>query len=179
MALEVALLLQRYKIRLTRPQHIAGVANTEADQLSRCWTSTRARMERPMARFAAQSIQKFYRTTCIVDLFATAENRRCDKFCSLHPEKGALATDAFTIPWAALPGAAWINPPFVLMAKVTARLAVDRPPPGSIVIAPAWPAQPWFHQLIAMATEPPVEISPSWLAEPPTNERWQMLAVRL
>ena len=46
----------------------------------------------------------------------------------------------------------WCNPPFSLLLRLIQLLA-SQPAVAATVVAPYWPAQPWFPELIAIAAE--------------------------
>ena len=77
-----------------------------------------------------------------IDLFATAQNKVCEKYVSLNYEVGATATDAFTLSWNIN---AHLFPPFSLIGRVLRKVRRDRTQ-GTLVV-PDWKTQPWYSDL--------------------------------
>ena len=95
--------------------------------------------------------------TPMVDSFATALNRRLPVYCSPVPDPLAWH-DAFTVPWDHLD--AYAFPPCAIL-----RLVINRVLMSShlrlILIAPMWPQQEWYPDLLALLVEEPIEL-PLW-----------------
>jgi hypothetical protein len=90
----------------------------------------------------------------MVDLFATRFNSRLPMFVSPVPDPRAWAVDALTLCWTGL--FAYAFPPLPLIPKVIRKVIEDRP--QMILIAPKWPAQMWFPQLLALSHSPPIDL---------------------
>ena len=100
----------------------------------------------------------------MVDLFATRFSRRLPLYVSPVPDPDAWAVDALSIDWQHLSGYAF--PPFPVLGKVLRKARVDAA--HLIIIAPFWPAQAWFPDLLALSHVPPLKlrVSPSSLVQP-------------
>lgn len=115
------------------PTHL----NVHADFLSRInpageWSLPAAVIRRAEHWFGTRTI----------DLFASPASAVCERYCSILPHKDSLG-DAFALDWGL--ERAWICPPFALLAKAVYQL---REQGGeAVVIAPHWPAAPWFPVL--------------------------------
>ena len=86
-----------------------------------------------------------------IDLFATRYHNTCHVFVSPVPDHLALETDAFSISWDGI--WAYAFPPHSVMAQVLHRLR--RHQCQVILIAPAWPNQPWFSDLMELSVDVP------------------------
>ena len=132
-------------------RHIAGVANILADQLSRPhsilnteWTLSH--------RVLDQVWQLWHKP--MVDLFATCFSRRLPLYMSPVPDPCALAIDALAQCWTGLE--AYAFPPLPLLEKVVRKAELEAP--SLILVAPFWPAQPWFADLRRLARCPPLQL---------------------
>ncbi|KAL8608175.1 hypothetical protein ACOMHN_016630 [Nucella lapillus] len=93
----------------------------------------------------------------MVDLFATRFNHQLPTFVSPVPDLLAWATDALSIPWRGILGYAY--PPFPLLPKVLRKARLEQA--ELILIAPRWPAQPWFSDLLSLTSYPPIQLTPA------------------
>lgn len=127
--------------------HIAGVKNRLADQLSR--TKVRP-TEWELNSQIVQNIFQLWGQPS-VDLFATYENKKTVVFCSwiLHPQ--ALAVDALSMEWNNL--FAYAFPPLSLIPKVLQHMLKFQC--EIILIAPHWPRQMWYPQLLQLLVDFP------------------------
>ena len=88
-----------------------------------------------------------------VDLFASRTNYQLPVYCSWKPDPGALAVDAFSISWAReIP---YLFPPFCLVGRALSKIQRETISCACLV-APAWPTQAWYPQLLAMLVDLPV-----------------------
>ena len=96
--------------------------------------------------------------TPMVDLFATSLNNRLPVYCSPVPDPLAWQVDAFTVPWDDL--FVYAYPPIAVL-----RLVINRVLMSSrlrmILIAPMWPQQEWYPDLLDLLVEEPIEL-PLW-----------------
>ena len=132
-------------------RHIAGVANILADQLSRPhsilsteWTLSNCVLNRVWEHWHKP----------MVDLFATCFSKRLALYMSPVPDPYALAVDALAQCWTGLE--AYAFPPLPLLAKVVRKAELESP--SLILVAPFWPAQPWFPDLKRLARCPPLPL---------------------
>ena len=138
-------------VRLTA-RHLAGVSNVLADALSRQglvhpteWTLSLGVLQPVWDRWGLP----------LVDLFATQESARLPVFVSPVPDSRALAVDALSISWEAM--VVYAFPPFALLPRVLRTVEQDHP--HMILIAPRWPARPWFPDLLRLVKEEPIPLS--------------------
>ncbi len=159
--------------------HIPGLQNNIADTLSR-WSDNYNWGLSPKI-FSVLDKEWGPHT---IDRFAGFENHLLPRFNARYLCPGAEAMDALTVPW--LGENNFINPPFRLLPRILEKLKRERA--TATVIAPLWPAQSWFWQLLEMSTAPPALISNNKAAytlgisgkiEPLRNPRWRLAAFRV
>ena len=92
----------------------------------------------------------------MVDLFATQDNAKLPTFVSPLPEPRAWRVDAMSFPWDGL--WAYAYPPTPLIRTVLNR--IKQMPCKMILIAPNWPSQEWFPDLLEMLLDSPVTLPP-------------------
>ena len=85
------------------------------------------------------------------ELFATRWNTKLPTFVSLVPAPLALAVDALSMSWQNLWDYAF--PPYQLLTKVLTKLRQSNT--QMLLVAPAWPAQPWFPDLLDLSVDHP------------------------
>ena len=90
----------------------------------------------------------------MVDLFATRLNRRLPAFVSPMPDDLAWGTDALTFDWNGLYG--YVFPPFILLLAVLRKIQTSDG--FFVLIAPNWPAQPWFPLLLQLCVDRPLKL---------------------
>lgn len=113
-----------------------------------------------------------------IDLFATTENTHLPRFASWRPSPEATWVDAMNHSWVKENG--WAHPPFSLLTKVLAKVRRE----GSTItlVAPWWPAQPWFPLLLDMTVGLPLLPKATPLLVAPTkaaSPTWQTLVWRV
>ena len=129
-------------------QHIPGVTNVRADQISRAREPEDWKLnERLFGR-----VCKRLGFAPTVDAFATALNTQLPRFWSFRPEPGAMAVDALAQDWTQ--EKVYGNPPFSLLGRVL-RLLV-RQQATALLVVPVWKGQPWWPMLCSMLVRPPV-----------------------
>ncbi|CAC5367143.1 unnamed protein product [Mytilus coruscus] len=92
-----------------------------------------------------------------IDLFASAQNRKCPVFCAWDQDPTALTQDALSIGWDRM--FAYAYPPLSLIPKVLQQM-IDYQC-EMILIAPFWPKQWWHPQLIQLLIAQPL-LLPQW-----------------
>lgn len=140
-------------------RHIPGSLNTLADALSR-----RAPVSTNWSLSAAicSRLWKVWGRPH-VDLFASRDNARLPQFISPFPDPEAYAVDAFSVTWSDLWGYAF--PPFALIPLLLRKVRLDQA--ELILVAPNWPARPWFPELMDLLSDLPrtLPVSPRLLRQ--------------
>ena len=89
-----------------------------------------------------------------VNLFATRLTSQLPRFFSWRPDPLAEATDAFLQDWSRIQG--YANPPWNLVGRVLAK--VQNQAADLILVAPIWPSQPWYPNLLGLLSATPLRI---------------------
>ncbi len=84
-----------------------------------------------------------------VNLFASAENTHCPLFYSLT--HSPLGVDALAHSWPKVRKYAF--PPVKLLPRVLCKIREEKE--SVLLVAPKWPNQPWFPELVDMLVAPP------------------------
>jgi hypothetical protein len=175
---EILLWCDQNQIEL-RASHLAGKKNYLADALSRGkilpteWTLNQAVLERVFHKWGTPQI----------DMFASRFNNRLPFFCTRSQDVRAAMTDASAQSWKSL--FLYAYPPQVLIPQVL--LKIKREPCEVILIAPNWPRQPWYPNLVDLLVDEPLElpkvpsliVQPRSLVEHPSIETLALTAWRL
>ena len=148
-AAEKILLWCRQKEIVISAQHVPGCLNVIADQLSRGRAIRHT--EWTLAEEVLKPVWSLWFKP-MVDLFASRYNHRLPIYVSPVRDESAWAVDALSISWTNLLGYAF--PPFAILSKVIRKARIENA--RLILIAPWWPAQPWFPDLLALIHEPAV-----------------------
>lgn len=175
LATEIWSILDRLKAKI-RVEFVPGRLNSLADKESR------KELRLSDMKLNVQLFQQVDRQwgPHTIDLFASWENRQVDRFASWQPSPQATWVDALAHQWKDENG--WAHPPFSMITQVLQKVKSEKT--VITLVAPWWPAQPWFSMLLDMATEFPI-----WLI-PPSNQHlliahksatpaWATLAWRL
>ena len=163
-----------------RAKHLAGTANTHADRLSRWESPYEWKLHPGLFRY----IDSMYGPHTI-DRFASLTTSQLAKYNSLYYDPYSHGVDALgQTDWGQELN--FVNAPFFLLPKVVE--IVKQQQAEATIIAPWWPAQPWFQQIKSMAVCPPmlmpkskrvvVRLGPK-LVEPLKNPRWRLAAWRV
>ncbi len=146
-------------------RHIPGRLNVIADGLSRTGQvkPTEWKLEPRIVRALWLHWEK-----PLLDLFATRQNAQLPLFVSPVPDEQAMAVDALSIPWTNL--YAYAFPPTAILAKVLQKLSQETDC-MLILIAPNWPRQQWFTQLLELSIDHPLRLpsSQKLLRQPQTH----------
>lgn len=136
-----------------RARHIPGKLNVIADRLSRSQQVIPTEW-----KLHPQVVQALFQLwgTPKLDLFATRFNNQLPLFVSPLQDSRACAVDALSLPWEGLWAYAFPPPP--LLSLVLSKVAQE----GAelILIAPLWPAQPWFPRLLELTSDFPRQLPP-------------------
>ena len=146
LACHILLWAESHQVSLSA-RHIPGSLNTMADALSRRspvstnWSLSEAVCARIWRTWGRPH----------VDLFATRDNTRLPLFVSPFPDPEAWAVDAFSVTWSDLWSYAF--PPFTLLPLLLRKVRRDRA--ELVLVAPNWPARPWFPELLELLSDLP------------------------
>jgi len=133
-------------------KHIAGHLNVLADALSR--SSTVLHSEWTITHLALNRLWSLIDKP-LIDLFATRFSKRLPLFVSPFPDPEAWRINSLEISWSGL--RAYAFPPFQLLGKVLRKAELERP--WLILVAPMWPSQHWFPDLLRLAVGPPIPLN--------------------
>ena len=92
-----------------------------------------------------------------IDLFASLVNFQLDQYVAWRPDPGCIAVDAFAQNWETKMFYAF--PPFSLVPRCLQKITQDQA--TGILIAPFWPTQTWFPQILQMVCDQPWILAPS------------------
>ena len=137
-----------------RPFYLPGHLNSLADLLSRSSQVLGTEWTLHVAVF--RQIHKLF-PELDVDLFSTSLNNQLPRFISPCPDPAAWKADAFTVEWEHMTPYAF--PPFKLIPEVLRKLRSS--PIQMILIAPAWPNQSWYPDLLGLLCDQPLQL-PTW-----------------
>ena len=141
-------LLKTMRVHLVAT-HLKGSLNLWADALSRQdpWS-----VELELKTYHFASLVKSYGPPQI-DLFATPYNKKRKLFISRTMKTRAGGPDAFSVDWNRWDFLYLFPPPLTsIMLKVLRQLRSFR---GKVMlIAPLWPAQPWYPELVRQCPSP-------------------------
>ena len=126
--------------------HVPGILNVEADFESRNFSENTEWMLNPSI---FQEIVHEWGTPAI-DLFASRHNNQLHKYVSWVPDPFAMFYDAFSQNWNKF-SFVYVFPPFRLLTRTLQKIRAEKV--TAIVVAPDWPAQPWFPIIINRARQ--------------------------
>ena len=142
--------LQSHQL-LLRASYLPGAKNVIADSLSRRnqvlpseWTLHPQIVHRIFSHWETPQI----------DLFATKRNTKLPLYVSPVPDQDAWAEDALSISWKGL--IAYAYPPPSIMNKVMEKILQEEC--RVILIASAWPTQPWYTLLLDLSVDHPLRL---------------------
>ncbi|XP_070208316.1 uncharacterized protein [Littorina saxatilis] len=132
--------------------YLKGSLNVLADSLSRGdkvvhseWTLSHQSLDRLWLQIDKP----------VIDLFATRFSARLPLFVSPFPDPLAWKVNALEISWTNL--TAYAFPPFCLLGRVLRRVDLEKP--VLVLVAPLWPSQHWFPDLLRLAVRPPIPLA--------------------
>ena len=132
---------------IIRVRHIPGKFNILADRLSRL--DKPIKREWALDQTVANSIFQMLNFPN-VDLFATRFNHKLPLYVSPVQDNKALAIDALSMDWNHLH--AHTFPPFILIPAVLEKIPQHQC--RIVLIAPFWPQQQWFSELLLLVSAP-------------------------
>ena len=132
-------------------RHVPGKQNLVADALSRSCVPVNTEWELHPSVFQ-QIIHRWDRP--LIDLFATSLNHKLETYVSPIPDQKAWAVDAISISWKGM--FSYMFPLFRLIYKILHKLHKDTC--KTILIAPAWPRQSWFPDLLQLCCANPLRL---------------------
>jgi hypothetical protein len=174
-----ALWMEAHDKRLTlSAQYLQGVLNTTADALSRLSDHYEWQLNKGLFAY----LEKLWGPHTI-DRFATMSNTLLPVYNSRFADPHTSGVDALAQQnWANHNN--FVNSPFRLIAQVLK--VVESQKAQATVIAPWWPAQPWFQKLKQLAICPPLKLPKIGLTrgrvmmpEACKNRKWRIYAWRL
>ena len=127
--------------------HIPGSQNSVADSLSRKfdyekeWKLKKSVFEEIIAVWPKPTI----------DWFASRTNKQLEKYVSWKPDPYALHVDAFTMCWSSY--YTYLFPPFSQISCCLQKVIQDQA--EVLMLAPIWPTQAWFPQLMKLLIDYP------------------------
>jgi hypothetical protein len=118
-----------------------------------------------------------------IDLHATFANAQLPRFAVWKPDSRATWVNSMHHLWTY--ERPYSNPPFSQIMKILHKVEVEQV--DLTIVAPLWPAQPWFTKLVAMAMDIPILLPsiPDLFLKPvevrgqPQEARWPVLAWRV
>ena len=136
-----------------RSQYVPGRLNVKADALSR---------RRQILKTEWSLNPEVFRRVCKIlgqphiDLLATDRNAKLPTYYSPIPDPKAVGTDAFLQDWTGM--WAYAFPPTALIRNTLNKAREE----GTelIMIAPLWPAQEWFPDLMDLLIDDPISLPP-------------------
>lgn len=125
--------------------HVPGVLNKQADTLSRDF------LDAHDWELNDQVLQDLFREwgTPSIDLFADANNAKCRAYASRYPQRGSSG-NALVIKWKQ--SLLYAFPPLPLIPMVITKFT--KTTSRMILIAPEWPRQWWYPDLLQMSEVP-------------------------
>ena len=148
---ELLLWCSSQSIRLSA-QYVPGRLNILADLLSRPHMVLQS--EWTLVHSVLKPIWSAWFTPHI-DVFATRFSHRLPVYVSPVPDPAAWVVDALSIPWSNLLSYAF--PPISIIGKVLRKARDERA--TLILVAPHWPAQALFPELLHLCHVPPIRLS--------------------
>lgn len=138
-----------HKITLSA-EHIAGVDNVLADRLSRHLLPT---IEWELNDRVVQALFSLW-TSPQVDLFATSQNRKLPRFCSLRYHPQAWAVNALDMTWDNL--YAYAFPPLPVLRDTLLKIRRERV--VVLLVAPLWTRREWYNLLLGLLIDYPCRL---------------------
>ena len=162
-------------------RHLKGVLNVRADQLSRLQTKFEWRLHPLLFKM----LDRLWGPHS-VDRFASLTTTHLKQYNSRFFDPLSSGVDALAQKdWSIHNN--YVNAPFRLLPEVVK--IVQEQNAVVTVIAPWWPAQPWFQNLKRLSIRPPIRLPNTWnsiqpmtthiVPEPLLNPKWKIYAWRI
>ena len=132
-------------------RHIPGTFNVLSDCLSRFHNPVNTEWELRQVVFDSVILQW---DRLHVDFFATSLNHKLETFVSPVPDTLFFAVDARSLSWDGM--FAYAFPPFRFLLQVL--LKIKQSDCKIILIAPNWPKQAWFPELLLLSCARPLKL---------------------
>ena len=129
--------------------HVPGKLNVDADRESR-----RKRYPEWVLNTEVFDDLNLVRGPFSVDLFASRNAHKLDKYVSWKADPEAWQIDAMSLEWNF--DGIYCFPPFCMISFILARVCQQKA--TMTLVAPRWPRQVWFPTLMDMLVEEPVEL---------------------
>jgi hypothetical protein len=131
-----------------RARYLPGVRNVLADSLSR-----RDQICPSEWSLHPQVVRQIFHLwgTPLIDLFATSQNNKLPVYISPLPDPKALDEDALSRSWEGM--WAYAYPPTTVLRVVMEKITQVNC--ELILIAPAWPGQTWYQDLLDLSVDHP------------------------
>ena len=134
-------------------EHHPGIENVRADWESRHRTdSSDWRLNRDVFLQLENKLGPFS-----IDMFASRTNAQLPLYCSWKPDPAAVTVDGLSISWKG--HHPYMFPPFVLIPRCLSKLQEEKV--TATLIAPVWPNQIWFPQLLRNLIDLPILLPPT------------------
>ena len=160
-------------------KHLAGKENVHADHLSRLSTHYEWQLHPRLFKF----LDRIWGPHTI-DRFASFTNTHLPLYNSLYFDTGSGGLDALAqLDWADHNN--FVNAPFRLIPRIVRIIREQRA--DATLLAPWWPAQSWFRELLEMSIRPPLRLPnlkhmflrSTHTTKPLHNCRWKIYAWRI
>ncbi len=137
---------------VTKARHIPGSLNVRADAMSRMQQVISTEWS-----IAPEALIPVWEQWGIpmVDLFATCQNHKLERYVSPVPDPGAWAINAMTFSWTGL--FVYAFPPWKIIGEALMKLEEDQA--EMILVAPYWPTRAWYPLLLDLLIAPPIQLS--------------------
>ena len=134
-------------------EHHPGIENVRADWESRHRTdSSDWKLNRDVFLQLENKLGPFS-----IDMFASRTNAQLLLYCSWKPDPAAVTVDGLSISWKG--HHPYMFPPFVLIPRCLSKLHEEKV--TATLIAPVWPNQIWFPQLLRNLIDLPILLPPT------------------
>ena len=160
-------------------KYLAGKLNIQADYLSRLTNQYEWRLHPRLFRMIDQVFGPH-----TVDRFSSITTTHLRRYNSQFHDPASEAVDALAQSWVGEMN--FVNPPFRLIPKILTLIQQQKV--EATIIAPWWPAQPWFKTLQRLSISNPLRLPHSIRTfipmvpvcpEPLKNKQWRIFAWKI